>query len=264
MRSKGPGLWRRLLVRITPQLAEDWAGFVGELFKGGVKKIDTYNRDHAKIGEKIDEAPDMLWRAADGATSIQHAQAQAAYAQAENNRIDAELKKRTMEARTRHEEADAERAEAEAGVARVREMQARIELLQQLNTIGVKATLDPKALGAMRLHIKPLPNPPALDSAELFDEDDKTIMQGEVTEIIAPEMGMNIMTMTLTRWMCSVGSRVEHDQPIYEISTEMVDSEIPSPTNGVILELLVEPGASFAPGTVVGKLIADPFLDVEG
>jgi hypothetical protein len=153
MRSGGPGLLRRLLVRITPQFAEDWAGFVGELFRGGVKKIDAYNRDHAKIGEKVDEAPDMLWRAADGATSVQHAQAQAAYSQAENGRIDAELKKRTLEARTRHEEADAERAEAEAGVARVREIQARIELVQQLNAIGVKATLDPKALGAMHLNI---------------------------------------------------------------------------------------------------------------
>ncbi len=50
---------------------------------------------------------------------------------------------------TRHEEADAEGTQAEAGVARVREIQARIELVQHLNVIGVKAPLDPKALGAM-------------------------------------------------------------------------------------------------------------------
>jgi biotin carboxyl carrier protein len=237
-------------------------GLVGELFRGGVKKIDAYNRDHAKIGEKVDEAPNMLWRAADGATSIQHAQAQAAYSQAEDSRIDAELKKRTLEARTRHEEADAERAEAEAGVARVREIQARIELVQQLNAIGVKATLEPKALGAMYLNIEPLPSPPSLTSGDLLDEDDETIMQGDVTEIIAPAFGEKVVTMTLTRWMCSVGSRVEHDQPIYQVWTELVDSEIPSPDAGVILELLVEPGATFAPGTVVGKILVDPFLDI--
>jgi biotin carboxyl carrier protein len=264
MRSGGPGLVRRLLVRITPQFAEDWAGFVGELFRGGVQKIDAYNRHHARIGEKVDEAPDMLWRAADGVTSIKHAQAQAAYSQAENGRIDAELKKRTLEARTRHEEAGAERAEAEAGIARVREIQARIELVQQLNAIGVKATLDPKALGAMHLHIEPLPNAPALQSGDLLDEDEETIMQADVTDIVAPEFGEHVPTMTLTRWMCSVGSRVEHDQPIYEVSTDIVDSEIPSPADGVILELLVEPGATFASGTVVGKMLSNPYLDIEG
>ena len=50
---------------------------------------------------------------------------------------------------TRHEEADAEGAEAEAGVTRVREIQSRIELVKHLNAIGVKAPLNPKALGAM-------------------------------------------------------------------------------------------------------------------
>jgi biotin carboxyl carrier protein len=253
-----------LLVRITPQFAEDWAGFVGKLFRGGAKKIDAYNRDHVKIGEKVDEAPDMLWRAADGATSIQHAQAQAAYSQAENSRIDAELKKRTLEARMRHEEADAERAEAEAGVARVREIQARIELVQQLNAIGVKATIDPKALGAMHLYIDPLPNPPSLQSGDLLDNDEETIMQGDITDIVAPEFGANVSTMTLTRWMCSVGSRVKYDQPIYQVSTDVVDSEIPSPADGVILEVLVDRGAAFAPGTVVGKILSDPYVDVEG
>jgi pyruvate dehydrogenase E2 component (dihydrolipoamide acetyltransferase) len=68
--------------------------------------------------------------------------------------------------------------------------------------------------------------------------------------------------MTLTRWRCSVGLRVERDQPIYEISTERVDSEIPSPEDGVILELLVEPGATFAHGTVIGKILMEPFLDI--
>ena len=49
MRSGGPGLLGRLLVCFTPQFAEDWAGFVGELFRRGIKKIDACNRDRAKI-----------------------------------------------------------------------------------------------------------------------------------------------------------------------------------------------------------------------
>lgn len=232
-----------------------------ERTRGGVKKIDAYNRHHARIGEKVDEAPDMLWRAADGATSIKHAQAQAAYSQAENGRIDAELKKRTLEARTRHEEADAERAEVEAGVARVREIQARIELVQQLNAIGVKATLDPKALGSIHLNIEPIPSPPSLTSGELLDEEEQTIIQGDIIEIIAPDLGPKISTMTLKCWICSVGSRVKRDEPIYEVSTEMVDSEIPSPDDGVIFELLEEPGATFAPGTVIGKILVEPDAD---
>jgi biotin carboxyl carrier protein len=262
MRSEEQSLLRRLLVRITPQFAEDWAGFIGDLFRGGIKRIDEYNRKHAKIGEKFDKAPDMLWRAAEGASSIQHAQAQAAYAQAENNRIDAELKRRTLEARTRHEEADAEQAEAEAGVARVREIQARIELLQQLNTIGVKASLDPKALGSMHITIEPIPAPPALKADELLDEDEKAISQGDFAEIVVPEFGEGVTTMTFTKWLCCVGSRVERDQPIYEVSTDLVDSEIPSPDDGVIYELLVEPGATFAPGTIIGRIMTDPFLDI--
>lgn len=72
-----------------------------------------------------------------------------------------------------------------------------------------------------------VPNPPALMSGELLDEDDQTIIKGDIIETIAPDFGSNISTMTLTRWMCSLGSRVELDQPIYEASTDIVDSEVP-------------------------------------
>jgi len=57
------------------------------------------------------------------------------------------------------------------------------------------------------------------------------------TEVVMPQMGESIAEGTITRWLVKVGDRVERDQPLFEISTDKVDAEIPSPAAGVLLEV---------------------------
>jgi 2-oxoglutarate dehydrogenase E2 component (dihydrolipoamide succinyltransferase) len=67
-------------------------------------------------------------------------------------------------------------------------------------------------------------------------------------------MGESIVEGTLTRWLKKVGERVERDEPLFEISTDKVDTEIPSPAEGALSEVLVQEGATVAVGTIVGRI----------
>jgi 2-oxoglutarate dehydrogenase E2 component (dihydrolipoamide succinyltransferase) len=67
-------------------------------------------------------------------------------------------------------------------------------------------------------------------------------------------MGESIVEGTLTRWLKKKGDRVERDEPLFEISTDKVDTEIPSPVAGVLAEMLVEEGKTVAISTVVGRI----------
>jgi 2-oxoglutarate dehydrogenase E2 component (dihydrolipoamide succinyltransferase) len=67
-------------------------------------------------------------------------------------------------------------------------------------------------------------------------------------------MGESIVEGTLTRWLKKVGDKVERDEPLFEISTDKVDTEIPSPTAGTLSEILVQEGATVAINTIVGKI----------
>lgn len=77
------------------------------------------------------------------------------------------------------------------------------------------------------------------------------------TEVIMPQMGESIAEGTITRWLVKVGDRVERDQPLFEISTDKVDAEIPSPADGVLLEIKFEEGATVPVNDVVATL-GDP------
>lgn len=77
-------------------------------------------------------------------------------------------------------------------------------------------------------------------------------------EIIMPKMGESIIEATITKWLKQVGDPVEEDDPIVEIATDKVDSEIPSPVEGKIVELLYQEGDVVG----VGKVIA--YLEIEG
>src|SRR6476661_3597056 len=57
------------------------------------------------------------------------------------------------------------------------------------------------------------------------------------TEVVMPQMGESIAEGTITRWLVKVGDKVERDQPLFEISTDKVDAEIPSPAAGTLLEI---------------------------
>ena len=65
-------------------------------------------------------------------------------------------------------------------------------------------------------------------------------------DVIMPQMGESIAEGTLSRWMKKVGDAVKRDEPIFEISTDKVDAEIPAPTAGVLAEILVTEGQTVA------------------
>src|SRR5258708_38220053 len=67
-------------------------------------------------------------------------------------------------------------------------------------------------------------------------------------------MGKSMVEGTLKKWLKKKGDRVEGDEPLFEISTDKVDTEIPSPAAGVLSEVLVEEGKTVAISTAVGKI----------
>lgn len=73
-------------------------------------------------------------------------------------------------------------------------------------------------------------------------------------DIVMPQMGESIVEGTLTKWLKKQGEHVERDEPLFEISTDKVDTEIPSPAAGVLSEVLVAEGKTVAISTVVGKI----------
>lgn len=73
-------------------------------------------------------------------------------------------------------------------------------------------------------------------------------------DVVMPQMGESIVEGTLTKWLKKPGERVEQDEPLFEISTDKVDTEIPSPTAGTLSEVLVEEGKTVAINTVVARI----------
>lgn len=77
-------------------------------------------------------------------------------------------------------------------------------------------------------------------------------------DVIMPQMGESIAEGTLTRWLKQIGETVERDEDLFEISTDKVDADIPSPVAGTLVEILVEEGATVEVNTVVAR------IDTEG
>src|SRR6266540_6178372 len=69
-----------------------------------------------------------------------------------------------------------------------------------------------------------------------------------------PQMGESIAEGTLSRWLKKVGDEVKRDEPLFEISTDKVDAEIPAPSAGVLAEIIVNEGQTVAVQTVVARL----------
>jgi pyruvate dehydrogenase E2 component (dihydrolipoyllysine-residue acetyltransferase) len=78
-----------------------------------------------------------------------------------------------------------------------------------------------------------------------------------MTDVIMPQMGESIAEGTVTKWMKNVGDKVQRDEPLFEISTDKVDAEIPSPASGTLKEIRVQPGATVPINTVVGVIAAE-------
>jgi pyruvate dehydrogenase E2 component (dihydrolipoamide acetyltransferase) len=77
------------------------------------------------------------------------------------------------------------------------------------------------------------------------------------TDIIMPQMGESIVEGTITKWLKKPGDKVQRDEPLFEISTDKVDAEIPAPASGVLQEIKVTEGTTVGVNTVVGTIAVD-------
>ncbi len=80
---------------------------------------------------------------------------------------------------------------------------------------------------------------------------------GDATEVVMPQMGESITEGTVSKWLKSVGDKIEKDEPILEISTDKVDAEVPSPAAGTLLEIKVNEGETVEVGSVVALVGAE-------
>src|SRR5258707_2252820 len=77
------------------------------------------------------------------------------------------------------------------------------------------------------------------------------------TDIVMPQMGESIVEGTITKWLKKPGDKIQRDEPLFEISTDKVDAEIPAPASGVLQDIKVAEGATVQVNTVVGTISAD-------
>lgn len=82
-------------------------------------------------------------------------------------------------------------------------------------------------------------------------------------DVPMPQMGESIAEGTLSRWLKKVGDSVKRDEPLFEISTDKVDAEIPAPSAGVLAEILIQEGQTVPVQTVVARLETDAAKAVE-
>ena len=75
-----------------------------------------------------------------------------------------------------------------------------------------------------------------------------------ITEIVMPKMGESINEGTILEWRKKIGDTIELDEILLEIGTDKVDSEIPSPCEGVIVEILAKPNDVIEVGKVIAKI----------
>ncbi len=77
------------------------------------------------------------------------------------------------------------------------------------------------------------------------------------TDVIMPQMGESVFEGTITKWLKKPGDKVQRDEPLFEISTDKVDAEIPSPASGVLNEIKAAEGTTVQVNTIVGTISAD-------
>src|SRR5450755_2822518 len=143
MLEKASGTTHRLLARVRAMLPEDWFGRAGTQFKKATRNIGHFVGTHGPQAARIgDEAVDLAIRKLEGTATVEHSTAVKNYAEEEEHRIEITLKRRTMESKVRQELAAADKLESESRLSRIKEIDATIDLVNKLRTIGVVLTVD--------------------------------------------------------------------------------------------------------------------------
>src|SRR5512143_832374 len=73
-------------------------------------------------------------------------------------------------------------------------------------------------------------------------------------DVVMPQMGVSVSEGTITRWLKQEGQQIEADEPLLEISTDKVDTEVPSPASGTLTQILVQEGETVDVGTKLGQI----------
>src|SRR5918912_100001 len=73
-------------------------------------------------------------------------------------------------------------------------------------------------------------------------------------DVVMPQMGVSVSEGTITKWLKQEGEQVEADEPLLEISTDKVDTEVPSPASGTLTQILVQEGETVDVGTKLGQI----------
>src|SRR5262245_63913664 len=73
-------------------------------------------------------------------------------------------------------------------------------------------------------------------------------------DVVMPQMGVSVSEGTVTKWLKSEGEQVEADEPLLEISTDKVDTEVPSPASGTLTQIIVQEGETVEVGTKLGQI----------
>ena len=73
-------------------------------------------------------------------------------------------------------------------------------------------------------------------------------------DVVMPQMGVSVSEGTITRWLKQEGEQIEADEPLLEISTDKVDTEVPSPASGTLTQILVQEGETVDVGTKLAVL----------
>jgi biotin carboxyl carrier protein len=228
----------RFVAKVRAVLQEDWLGRAGRRWRRTVSGLSRFNKEHLQLDDKANEAPELLWNAAEGWAREKHAKAAADYSKAENDRIEATLKRRVLEDKARQERANANKLEAEAVQARIQEIKARVALAKDLEDLGMAIIIEND--GTIRAFDQPHRKSGVMKA--LLTPDDVLALEAALIDVRIPEID-DIAEGKLVRWLRRRGERVESDEPILELKTTAVDTEIPSPAAGTIFELLVAEGA---------------------
>jgi 2-oxoglutarate dehydrogenase E2 component (dihydrolipoamide succinyltransferase) len=80
------------------------------------------------------------------------------------------------------------------------------------------------------------------------------VSTGTQIEVVMPQMGVSVSEGTITKWLKQPGEPIGRDEPLLEISTDKVDTEVPSPGEGVVAEILVQEGETVEVGTVIARI----------
>ena len=110
------------------------------------------------------------------------------------------------------------------------------------------------AAGGRSLHDASAPSMGGSEGPTTEDAQTSSTGTGEVFEVTMPKLGESVTEGTIGTWLKAVGDEVAFDDPLFDVSTDKVDSEIPSPYDGTLLDILVSDGETVPVGTVLARI----------